>query len=238
MRARMYEHVQRYLARVWFRSWTPPSTILELGRIAELLGESSLTPSNIHEINANGIVPRVGLTHPERLWSLRFLKDTIDLDFQPPSASDLSFDEFLDLAVDVLPALTEHVGVKAYRVAAIQEGLLPGEPSPELPKRLFLTPPGLESALFEWDWRLCKSVHRVFGASQEDTNTIATVRRITAEVVGRGSLDRIFLGTDINTSNKRTEERLSAVEVKAFLTNAKEWHRSLANEVLTHMGEL
>lgn len=239
----MYDFVERFLARVWLGSTALLPTAHEARRVASAVKQDSATPMSFQELDASSgaLVNRIGLQWEGNVYRLLIRGDSIDFEYRTPKeGTPLTFAEYLGEAKIMLGALAEQMERSASRIAAVQEVILPEMPPDALDrigrKLLRVSSTFEQSALFEWDWRAFAKVNRAIGNTQEATNTIGHVKRLTGYLNNESPIDRLRISTDINTAPENTHPRLSHQNVREFLEQSVTWHQDLITELANFMG--
>lgn len=146
--------------------------------------------------------------------------------------------EFLSTAAKTLVATVSEFELKAHRLSFVQEGFLNlGDPpdDEQLRSRILPRHPTELANPFEWDWRMASRVTRKFASFEEETNTIATVKRGTG-TMGQQPFDRVRLDIDINTAPTATEDRFDGEGIQAFLEASETWHSRFLADVLAFLN--
>jgi hypothetical protein len=227
----MYDIKLRYLASVFVDAKDVLPTTKVAQQIAEAIRRADLVPVTITQITAGGLTPRIGLRTPENDWLLVIQSERIDF-ARLPNATDgtilMDFETFCHEAGDLLTAVTNHLGRKANRMTAVQEGLLGTMSSEQLRKvteRLLNLPRLYASgSVPEWTWQ-CVGLHqRTFGHLTEVINLIAKVARVQGQLTRMKAgedasvleFDRIRIDLDTNTLPANTVARFGAENIADF----------------------
>ncbi len=243
----LYDLRLRHLASVFVDAASVYPTPHDITELMKLLGGEFL-PLSVQEQGPVGSVQRMGFHAPQTGWQVFLLAERFNVVQSPTDARGSNMVDFADFslaAASKLNALLGYFGRKAYRLAAVQEGLLPeltDEHVHRILRKLVCLPPTFEAQPpFEWDWRIASQIPRRVAEATEATNTILTARRIagtlhppTGEQV---DFARIRVDIDINTVPGNTTARFGQREVTAFFDDVTGWHSELAREFLAFVDQ-
>lgn len=233
----MYDVVIRFLARCFVAGPQIQLRAQTFADFATALGDDAFLPKQILEVGPGGnAVSRLAVGSSKGDWIVQVTGESVDVQYSPVMGdSPIGFEAFCGRAGEHLGAALDFLDAKAYRVAAVQEGLLKelsAEAMARTANRLLTGPAPFDSVTpFEWDWRMAVEVVRRFGAIDETTNTIAIVKRVEATAGGL-RLDRLLVSADINTTPKRADPRYNSLEIRAFLAESVGWHAKLSDDLL------
>lgn len=230
-----------------------PQDILELlPALGARLGNIQLVSNIINEQTPAGSSPRYAFFSTDGAWQILLLSGRFDVarvTGDPIQGSNLGdYSIFCQQASDVLSTLLDHFHMQAYRLAAVQEGLLREMSDDEMAiiaRKLMLFPTTYAGQrLTEWDWRAVTEINRQFAGTAELVNTIAIVKRVAGIAIQLGQAaptliptKRIRLDFDINTLIANTSPRFNREQITAYFTQAATWHRQLSSEFRTLIGE-
>jgi hypothetical protein len=232
--------VVRYLARAFVAAPKVEVRADTFADLARALGNSDLVPTNALELRADGApVRRVALTNLAGDWTVAITGDSFDVTYtQPMGQEAISFADYCSKAAPYLASGLEFINGGAHRIAVVTEVLAPelsAEKMLQCAQKLLQFPPPFEGARpFEWDWRIAHNVRRRFGQADEDTNTLAAVKRLDAHVGGQ-RLERLFVSTDVNTTPRRTEPRFEKADIISFVEASPTWHAEIRTGLLTFL---
>jgi len=224
----------RYLARVFIKDAPPPATARFAADLADAVDQPDWMALQVGELQPSGLmVPRAGLTVPDRNVTLLWRGESVDLESAVPTHE---LPVFAEQAGKMLSSVIQRYSKMGHRLALVREAFL-DDLAPEVlndaPRRL-LTEAALGNVSpFEWDVRVARHVKRRFGSKTEETNTITSVHRGPLLKVGSTEqLDRLRFTTDVNTVASATDARFGSDDVAAFFAASVDWHLSLGEEIL------
>lgn len=235
----MYDLRIRYLASVFTDAGSVVATPALSHDLLEALDDDRLVPLTAFEDVSGTRTPRLSYHAPEEGWRLMLTSKRFDVSLHPLDASGsnfVPFSDFCEEASEKLCRMIEYFERRGHRLAGVREGLLPEMDEEELiaiNRRLMLLPsPFAETPPFEWDWRAVSLVDRTFGGTTEPTNTIATAKRLIANLEEPNrepkTFDRIRVDLDINTTPLHSvKARFGSSEVDSFFSAMPEWQEEL-----------
>jgi len=237
----------RYLASAFVDAGSVTPTGENIIGLQKALNDNKLILRSVREQTPSGPVSRIAFTTSDEEWLLAMLGNRFDLSRygKIPDGSNLGeFSDFCREAATKLITSLNYFERKAYRLATVQEGLLPDTPTKEMNRianRLFKFPAiYLKNLPFEWDWRAASQIERPFGGLKEPTNTIATIKRLigtlpVAKEDGQGeqSFDRIRVDFDINTLPSNVIARFEDSHITSFFEQAPLWHEEFSSEIFS-----
>lgn len=237
----MHDLPTKYLARAFVFGARHDVNAQAFVDLAARVGDTQMMPRPILEFDGSGrMQPRMGLGTPDNKWLLQITSEAVDVQWLPPydKSIEYTFAQFCERAGRQLAGALDYLGLKAHRVATVQEGLLEELPESTMyavARKLLARPAPFDVAEpFEWDWRAAVHVERDFGpVRSENTNTIAIARRHGAQLPSGAPIDRIFVSTDINTSPSRKDGRFGGEELLAFCSTSPQWHEDLSQGLLS-----
>lgn len=235
-----YDIPIRYLARAFFHD--PPTLTKQrtIGRIAATLNTEDLEirPLTQVSLEVGRMFNATALQGGQ--WHVVSTHDSVDLEFDAHGdlGGAVDFPSFLKTAAQVFSDLVKEAG-SAFRLACVSEGMLAHMTEERLEticRKMLNRPPSFAPA-FEWDWRCVKAVMRKFDSKDEETNTLAMIKRISGHSPrAGGAFDRLRVDLDINTTPKDRSLRFPAGTTRAFFEQGIEWHSGLAREISNFMG--
>jgi hypothetical protein len=217
----------------------------DVAGLMELFQDEQFLPAQAQENN----IPRMGFRSIEGTKHLILSGKRFDY-FQLPTKDNPDLGDFTKFCQEAIPKLSAAIDYfkrTGYRLAAVQEGILPEMTDDEInnvAKNLLKFPPSfLKSIPFEWNWRCASSIERSFGKVTEPTNTVISIIRAVFKIqaeeeeIDKLSSNAIRIDIDVNTSPKDTTPRFDADDIREFLQTSPIWHNKLGDEILSFMHQ-
>ena len=245
----MYDIKLRYLASVYVDADSIKPDAKIVSGLQEAISDEKFIPTQAFESTGPGIVKqRIALHTPNDGWQLVILGKRFNFVLFPITIDGKNLGEFSDFCKEAAKKLStalKYFGLKAHRVAALKEGLLPEMKNEEmnaLCRKIMKLPKTFsENIPFEWDWRSASLIERTFGDCTEKTNTIVTIKRFKGTLSPPGGenvdFDRIRVDFDINTSPEESMPRFGEKDVEDFFNSLNDWHKNLEEEISAFLKE-
>ncbi|OQX69531.1 MAG: hypothetical protein B6A08_04210 [Sorangiineae bacterium NIC37A_2] len=231
-----FDFVTQFLVRVFHsRQASAPSLTKASGEFGERIDAEGWNYVNQLDVEpGGGTRPVSALSDASHQWSVRFGPRFIDVNYQQvlklegsetQPSEPISFQAFLDRAHQYLKEAIAVFPVTATRLATVRTGLVFSFDIPTVRQSL-CTSPGSMPEPFEWDWRCAWKVQRSFDGRSENTNTIASVKGVEANL-GARSRDGLLITTDVNTVPENDEPRFDLAALAGFVKESPGWHRDI-----------
>ncbi len=239
----MYDITLRYLCSAYVDAGSVTADPKLMTDLRDALGDESLETLTVGEKIGSEIKTRILLRRGDESWRLFIGSERFDvsgLGTKLNKGKVGSLNTFCKNAGATLNTCLKLFERKAHRLASVQEGFLREMPESELngiAGRLFKMPTVFADQLpFEWDWRCASRIKRTFGRKTQETNTLATIKRVQG-LIGNISdkdiqMDRIQINLDINTIADDTSPRFIDESVTGFFNKAGGWHKSFSQEIM------
>jgi hypothetical protein len=164
----MYAAKMRYLASIFVDAASIASSARNIEQASKALGDDDFLPFVFEGISlAQGQSSRIGFRKSGGEWQLMLFHNRFNLTRHPtePYGNNLGdFASFCHEAGSTLFSILSGFRKRAYRLAAVQEGLLhemKPEEMEEVAQRLFRLPHTFaQTPTFEWDWRAASRIER------------------------------------------------------------------------------
>lgn len=238
-----YDLPLRYLARAYVKTVAPVG-LNEVQAATERLVGGRAEMANVQQLDlATGhMFSRIELASRDRSWLVHLPGPSVDVTWMPGDGAVASLESFAKTASRFISTVLEAHGLRAHRLALVQEGLLETMSDAALrstSERFMVLPPLMQvSAPFEWDWRAASKVERSFLTHNEPMNTVVSVKRVRGIMQGVPEpIDRIRVDIDTNTDPERIADRFASADATEFFTRAPSWHDGLGVELLSMIGE-
>jgi hypothetical protein len=239
-----YDIRLRHYSRAFVDAQSLAPTGDDVARLGERLGHPLvampvLEPATMRQ--------RVMLGWADFEWQLVILGDSFDLGHNGIGQNGANIGDvalFATEAASVFAAVAEHFGRVPHRLSLVQEGLLREMTAPQMDAvaaRLIRVPPSFAGppAPFEWDWRCARHGTMRIGDTDEETNVLATVKRLSGNLMLEGApamFDRIRVDLDVNTVPNQTRGRFAREQMRQFFAEAVRAHEALDAEVSALIG--
>jgi hypothetical protein len=243
-----YEVSTRFLASAFVEAGNITPKGKDIAALSGSFDEDDFLPILAEEFSPTGTKQRIAFRTPNGEWFLMVQGERIDLTKNPTSIDGSNMGDFGDFcksANKIIGIVLKYYNLTPHRLAAVTEGFITS-PTPTIMEqvrdRLFIFPPSIQDKdkIFEWDWRIVRSIEREFAGLVEPTNNITLIKRarvgitINNQEVSPKST-RLFGQVDINTSPENINNRFDHHKMSGFYEGVVDWHQTLINEIFSHI---
>ena len=247
----MYDAHLEYLAVAFVDAESVRPNQEEITDLINEFRDFQLVPMAVQETTPLGQDRRVGFISHDNAWQIFLLGKQFHVAHvaNHPLGADLgSFSAFCEKASEILKWALNRFERRPYRLAGVQEGVLPEKSDDEMDaiaRRLLILPATFKKlSLSEWDWRATPRISRSIGDREELTNTIVTIKKINGTVSPPDDpkfpsplaplpekFTLIRADIDINTVQDNTSARFQDTHLDSFFKNVATWHEELIAEI-------
>lgn len=217
-------------------------------KLATALGDSYLSLT-IQEMTPNGQVNRIAMEKPELGIKILFLMNRIIIEKYPTDINDGdsigSFENFCDLANDIIRLLLEQFEKNSNRLSFICKYLLKKEAQDDMniyAPKLFQFPPASYNSTntFEWTWKMARIEENTFDSHVEPMNYGTNISRIRGKLAHNGQeeeFEALDIEFDLNTMAENATLRFDKPSIISFYQHAKTWQASHYETIMSYIKD-
>ncbi len=211
--------------------------------LIEMFKDKNMLPSTFRTYTPKRpITPmRLRLSAPDKEWVIDFSLDRISIQkniVKPRGANMGTTEDFVKEAIARMKRILQKYPRKANRLALITEGLMKEMSEDQLNgifERLFRAIEFYkENVPNEWGYRSVSKVEMPIKGKEDAVNAITTIKRIKGEYEEPERvvpMDRILIGSDINTFHENVEPRFEIESINDFFAKALELRGKILDQV-------